>query len=122
MDGKVAVVTGAARGIGEAIAIQLADDGFDLAICDVDLQNLKLIEDRIKKKKRRCISFKLNISERSDVFDVMSEIFEVFGSLDVIVTNAGIVQVKPIIEITEQDLEKMFSLNVFGTFYCIQAA
>ncbi|WP_327838835.1 acetoin reductase [Bacillus salipaludis] len=122
MEKRVALVTGAARGIGRAIALRLARDGFDVAINDLNKDSLNHVSKEIENLGRSSFSIPADISDRSQVFSMVEQVVQQYGQLDVLVANAGIVQVKPILEITEQDLEKIFRINVFGTLYCMQAA
>lgn len=122
MNKKVALVTGAARGIGRAIALRLANDGFAVAVNDLSAQSLQQVSTEIEQLGQPCFPVEADISNRNQVFSMVEKVVRQFGRLDVLVANAGIVQVKPILEITETDMERIFRINVFGTLYCMQAA
>jgi meso-butanediol dehydrogenase / (S,S)-butanediol dehydrogenase / diacetyl reductase len=119
---KVALVTGAGQGIGRAIALRLAKDGFDVAINDINHDTIRQVSLEIEQLGRSSLVVPADISNRNEVFSMVDRVVHRFGQLDVMVSNAGIVQVKPLLEITEQDLETIFRINVFGTLYCMQAA
>ncbi|MEI3606634.1 acetoin reductase [Pseudogracilibacillus sp. SE30717A] len=122
MSNKIAIITGAAQGIGKAIAYQLAKDGFIPILCDINEEKLLATELELKKAGYHCASYKMNVEDRQEVFHVVERVVKEYKQIDVMVANAGIVQVKPLIEITEADMRKIFNVNVFGMLYCIQAA
>ncbi|WP_066292417.1 acetoin reductase [Bacillus sp. FJAT-29937] len=119
---KIALVTGSAAGIGRAIALRLASDGFDLVVNDINEESIKSLASEIEQLGRRSLAIAADISSRDQVFSMVDQVIEHFGRLDVMVSNAGIVQVKPLLDITEEDLERIFRVNVFGTMFCMQAA
>ncbi len=121
-EARIAAVTGAGRGIGRAIALRLARDGFDVVINDLDIENARKVADEIKVLGKRSFPIQADVSKRDEVFAMVNEVVEQFGQLDVMVANAGIAQVKPLLEVAEQDLERIFRINVFGVLYCLQAA
>ncbi|MFZ2624910.1 MAG: acetoin reductase [Propionibacterium sp.] len=123
-ENKVALVTGAGQGIGRAIALQLARDGFDVAVADLDFQQEKgkSVVKEIEALGRKALFVAADVSKRDQVFAAVDAAAEELGSFDVIANNAGIAQVKPLSEVTAEDLERVFRINVFGTVYGIQAA
>lgn|SRR5699024_3663291 len=122
MGKKIAIVTGGAQGIGKEIAIQLAEDGFIPVICDINEDTLEEAASSISQLGYSCDTYILDVRNKEKVFDVVEEIVNKYGQLDVMVANAGVVQVKPFVDITEKDMEKLFSVNVNGAMYCMQAA
>lgn len=121
---KVALVTGAGQGIGRGIALRLANDGFDIAVADLDFQEEKgrTVVAEIKALGQNAVFVTADVSDRDQVFAAVDQAAEELGSFDVIANNAGIAQVKPITEVTEADLEKIFRINVYSVVYGIQAA
>ncbi len=122
MANKTAIITGAAQGIGKAIALKLAEDGFYPLLCDINEETLNETKCLFEEQGYNCTVYQVDVSNRQEVFNMVNEVVKEHGKLDVMVANAGITQVKPLIDITESDLQKMFSINVYGTLYCIQAA
>jgi meso-butanediol dehydrogenase/(S,S)-butanediol dehydrogenase/diacetyl reductase len=122
IEGKVALVTGAGRGIGRAIALRLAADGADVAVVDIDADNAAAVAKEITGLGRRAVAVRADVTDRGAVFGVVDTAVAELGGLDVMVNNAGIVQAKPILETTPAELHTIFAVNVFGVVYGIQAA
>ncbi|TQO20841.1 meso-butanediol dehydrogenase/(S,S)-butanediol dehydrogenase/diacetyl reductase [Rhodoglobus vestalii] len=121
---KVALVTGAGQGIGRGIALRLAQDGFDVAIADLDFQKDKAdsVVAEIEAIGRKAIFVAADVSQRKDIVAAVDTAAKELGGFDVIVNNAGIAQVKPILDITEDDLNSIFRINVHSVVWGIQAA
>src|SRR5690625_4531383 len=122
MKKKIAIVTGAAQGIGKAITLQLAKDGFYPVLTDVNEEKLLETKRILNENGYDCSSEVVDVSDRAKVFEMVNNVKEKYKRIDVMVANAGIVQVKPIVAINEADLKRIFAVNVYGVFYCIQAA
>ena len=124
VESKVALVTGAGQGIGRGIALRLSQDGFDVAIADLDSQKEKGlgVVAEIEALGRRAIFVPVDVSKRADVIAAVDATAEKLGGFDVIVNNAGIAQVKPVLEVTEDELNKIFQINVNSVVWGIQAA
>ncbi|KAF8993623.1 NAD-binding protein [Cyathus striatus] len=120
----VAVVTGSSQGIGKAIALKLADDGFDILINDLASESkaLQNVKDAIVKKGRRCVTYIADVSVESEVVSMMKFVVEELGGIDVMVANAGIGTVVSILDETVEDWDKVFSVNARGTFLCYKYA
>ncbi|MFN3655602.1 MAG: acetoin reductase [Candidatus Nitrosotenuis sp.] len=121
-NGKIALVTGAGRGIGRAIALRLARDGASVAVNDINQESASVVAKEIESFGRESIAITADVSSREQVFDMVKQTVDRFGRLDVLVSNAGIAQVKFLSELTEEDLDRMFRVNVYGVIYGIQAA
>ncbi|AWT27270.1 L-2,3-butanediol dehydrogenase [Corynebacterium provencense] len=121
---RVALVTGAGQGIGRGIALKLAADGFDIAVADLPFQEEKGkgVVAEIEALGRRAIFVAADVSKKDDIVAAVDAAADQLGSFDVIVNNAGIAQVKPVLEITGEDLDKIFSINVNSVVFGIQAA
>jgi meso-butanediol dehydrogenase / (S,S)-butanediol dehydrogenase / diacetyl reductase len=121
---RVALVTGAARGIGRGIALRLADDGLDVAVNDIgaNADELETVADEIRQAGRRTASVAADVSEPGEVEEMVRRVAEELGSLDVMVANAGIAQVKPLLEVTPEDFDRVMAVNVRGVFLCYKAA
>lgn len=120
---KVALVTGAARGIGNAIAAQLASDGFAIAIMDIfDEENISDNLQKIKKNGKPVIYIKGDITKDADRKNVVNTIMEKYGRIDVLVNNAGVApKVRmDILETTEESFDFVLGVNLKGTFFMTQ--
>ncbi len=123
-DTKVALVTGAGQGIGRGIALKLASDGFAVAVADLDFQAEKAagVVKEIEALGRKAFFVSADVSKKADIDAAVAATLENLGGFDVIVNNAGIAQVKPVLEITEEELNKIFQINVNSVVFGIQAA
>jgi meso-butanediol dehydrogenase/(S,S)-butanediol dehydrogenase/diacetyl reductase len=119
---KVAVVTGGAAGLGKGIAQRLAKDGFALVISDFNQEALDATEQEFKAQGYKIAQFKGNVSIKADQEALAQKAVDSFGRIDVWVNNAGIESVVPFAEITQEQLEKVFAVDVFSVVYGIQAA
>ncbi len=120
---KVALVTGGSRGIGAAIAKRLAADGADVAITYVSDKNAAdAVVNAVEATGRRALAIEADGSESGAVRAAVSKVAETFGTIDVLVNNAGTAIPKPFEETSLEELEKMLNLNVRGVFVATQAA
>jgi meso-butanediol dehydrogenase/(S,S)-butanediol dehydrogenase/diacetyl reductase len=122
ISGSVALVTGAAKGIGRAVALRLARDGADIAVVDRNVEEAVKVAEEIGGLGRRSIGIQADVSVRAQVFAAVQKATSELGELDVMVNNAGIVQVEPILDVTEEQLDTIFSTNVNSVIWGIQAA
>lgn len=119
---KVAIITGARRGMGRAHAIIFAKAGAKVVVSDISQEECQLVADEIKKEKGEAIAVKCDISNKAEVDNLIKKTIEKFGKLDILVNNAGICPFKPFLELTEEDWHKVLSVNLKGYFLCSQAA
>jgi meso-butanediol dehydrogenase/(S,S)-butanediol dehydrogenase/diacetyl reductase len=119
---STAIVTGAGRGIGRAIALRLAKDGHAVAVNDIDKSTAESVAAEITAAGGRAIAVPADVADRNAVFAMVDRTARELDGVDVMVANAGIAQVRPILELTSDDLQTIFSVNVFGVVYCMQAA
>ena len=117
-----AVVTGAGRSIGRAIALRLARDGHAVAVNDVNKAGAESVAAEIDAAGGRAVAVPADVTDRDAVFAMVDRACQELGPLGVMVANAGIAQVKTLLEVTPEDLEAMFRVNVFGVVYSMQAA
>ncbi len=122
LTGKVALVTGAARGIGRGIANTLARLGADIAVVDLQASQLDAVSRDIEALGRRVFAQAADISKRDDVYRAIDAAEQALGGFDVMINNAGIAQVKPISDVTPEDMDRIFRVNVDGVLWGIQAA
>jgi len=119
---RVAVVTGAGRGIGAAIARRLAGDGLAVMVSDIDVDTAQGVAQEITDAGGQAASTATDVADRDACMALVAAARERFGSVDVMVSNAGIAQVKTLREVTPDDLQRMLSINVGGVLWCLQAA
>ncbi len=122
MDMKVAIVTGASKGIGKACALRLARDGYTTVINysssdEAALQTL----DQIKAEGGDGMVYKANVSVLAEVKAMVRDVFKAYGRIDVLVNNAGIVRDEYLLMMNPDTVDKCFNLNVKGYLYCAQA-
>ncbi|MFV0278806.1 MAG: acetoin reductase [Parahaliea sp.] len=118
----VALVTGAGMGIGKAIAQRLARDGFAVAVNDINEGAALDTARTLQQTGATAVGLQADVSQRDQVFALVDAAVEKLGRLDVMVCNAGIVQVDPILSITAEDFDTLFAINVKGVLWCAQAA
>ena len=119
---KVALITGAGSGIGEATALRFAEEGAKVVICDVDMENANRVANDIDSKGGETMVLKADVSNKSDVEGMMVQIKEHFGKLDILVNNAGINRDAFVKKMTEEQWDDVIRINLKGTFICCQAA
>jgi 3-oxoacyl-[acyl-carrier protein] reductase len=122
MEGKVALVTGASRGIGRAIAIQLATDGFFVAINYLaNKQAAEAVYGEIRSKGGTAMLLPFDVSIRDDVFAAIRRLDKEKGTVDTLVNNAGIIRDQPLVRMREQDWQQVLATDLFGVYHCTKA-
>ena len=121
--GRIAVVTGAAQGIGRVTALRLAKEGADIVVADINEEGLKKVASDIEKMGRTSLAVKTDISREKDVFAMVQKTLEVFGRIDILVNNAGgrINTPNSIEETTADEWNQVMAVNLTGTFFCCKA-
>ncbi len=122
LNGKVALVTGAARGIGRGIALRLARDGAALALVDVQPEGIDAVANEISEIGCKVTTFVADVSDRLQVFAAVDHAASELGGFDIMVNNAGIALVGPIADVTPEQIEKLWAINVNGVLWGTQAA
>lgn len=121
--GKTAIVTGASRGIGRAIAVQLADLGAKVVVnYSRSSQEANAVVKQINEKGGEAVAIQADLSTVAGVKLLFQKTIEAFRKIDILINNAGVSIYKPIQEMTEEDFDKQFNLNVKGTFFACQQA
>ena len=116
---KVSIVTGGARGIGKATALLFAEEGSDIVLADTDLESIKNNADEIiSGTGRKCIAVKVDISQKSDVDKMVSAAVEEYGKIDVLVNNAGILLHRSVLDMTEEEWDRIMDVDLKGYFLC----
>ena len=122
MSNKVAVVTGSGQGIGWAIALRLAKDGFNVALVDVKLDKITAVAKEVAAIGRQATTITADVSQCDEVYAAIDKAEKDLGGFDVMVNNAGIAQVNALADVTPEEVEKIFKINVQGALWGIQAA
>ena len=122
MQQEVAFVTGAAQGIGEAIARRLAKDGFAVAVADMNTDKAQAVADSINQSGGRAMAVTLDVTDRVQVRSAVEKTVTTLGDFNVIVNNAGLGPTTPIETITPELFDKVYHVNVAGTIWGMQAA
>lgn len=119
LDGKVAVVTGSCRGLGQAIALGLAEAGADLALVDIlDMADTKA---QIESMGRRCIAIEADLGKKEAADEIAAKTVEQLGGIDILFNNAGIIRRAPFTEFSEKDWDDVMNINIRGMFFLSQA-
>lgn len=115
--GKVALITGATRGIGKQIALTLANEGYDIALnYRKEDENLINTKKEIEEKNVKCLAVKGDISNFEDTEKFVKEVIEEYGKIDVLVNNAGITKDMLLVRMKKEDFESVIDVNLVGTF------
>jgi 3-oxoacyl-[acyl-carrier protein] reductase len=121
LKGKTAIVTGASRGIGKAIAVKLAELGANLVLnYRSDSKSVEDVIKEIENKGSKAIAVQGDVSVFSDAENIIKKAVEVFGSLDILINNAGITKDGLVLRMKEEDFDKVIDVNLKGAFNCIR--
>ncbi|KAI1166218.1 hypothetical protein F5B18DRAFT_96661 [Nemania serpens] len=123
-EGKSVIITGSSRGIGKAIALRLAADGYNVCITDVSANQAACNEvaEEIRSMGRKACTVAADVTKRDEVKEMIQTSVRELGPLNTMIANAGIVQVGQVLEVSEQDFERLFAVNVFGVQNCLAEA
>jgi len=119
---KVAIITGARRGMGKSHALKLAKVGAKVVVSDISQEECQLVVDEIKKEKGEAIAVKCDATKKEEVDNMIKAAVDKWGKVDILVNNAGICQFKPFLELTEEEWDRTLNINLKGYFLCAQAS
>ncbi|MBN1834419.1 MAG: glucose 1-dehydrogenase [Spirochaetales bacterium] len=120
-EGKVAIVTGAAEGMGRQVSLDLASEGAAVVVTDIQEEALKELEQEILKAQGRCAAVVCDVSSPRQVAQLVQQAVDTFGRIDVLVNNAGVLITGSIEETTDDIIDKTLDINVKGVLYAIRS-
>ncbi|MBU1061962.1 MAG: 3-oxoacyl-[acyl-carrier-protein] reductase [Candidatus Omnitrophica bacterium] len=118
LEGKVALITGGAKGIGKEISLLFANQGADICLCDTDIEQAEETAGEIRDLGRDSLSFKTDVTDSKQVQDMMDKILDKFKKVDILINNAGITKDNLILRLSEEDWDKVIAVNLKGCFIC----
>ena len=118
---RVAIITGAAKGIGKAISLTFIREGAKLALIDVDKGILGTAKNEIEKNREEVIAIPCDITKSVEVKAMVNQVQKAFGRVDILINNAGIIRRGTIETVTEEDWDRVIEVNLKGTFNCCKA-
>lgn len=118
---KTAVITGASGGIGSAIALRFAREGYNIVCADIQEKDCEQIISEVEKIGGQCVFIGTDVTSKTDVINLVDRAIETFGSINVLVNAAGIGIRSPFLEVTEEIWDKTIAVNLKGTFLCMQS-
>lgn len=122
LKGKVAIVTGASRGIGRSIAVRLAEAGADVVVTATSIENTGEVAGRIEALGRRVLPLAVNVAEFSETEALIRATLEAFSRIDILVNNAGITRDNLLVRMRQEEWDEAIAVNLNGTYNCIRAA
>ena len=122
LDGQVAIVTGAGRGIGRATALRLAREGASVTVADINEANAKGVAEEIESTAGNAYPFTVDVTDKTDAERMVSETVARFGKLDILVNNAGIAIIASLMDTDEATWDALMNVNAKGVLLCSQAA
>jgi NAD(P)-dependent dehydrogenase (short-subunit alcohol dehydrogenase family) len=117
---QVALVTGAGQGIGRAAAIALAEAGAHVVVADIASQHADATAEAITSTQRRALAVQADVGDLQDIDRMVRKALETFGQIDILVNNAGVTRRADIMDVTEQDWDRIHRVNAKGVFFCLQ--
>lgn len=121
LKGRVALITGAARGIGREAALLFSENGARVAVCDIDPQRGEEVVGLIRRNGGEAGFFLMNVADRHQVQQAVAEIVQRFAHIDILINNAGITRDAQLLKMSEEDWDQVISVNLKGVFNVTQA-
>ena len=121
LNGKTAIVTGAGRGIGRAVALRLAREGANVVVADVNAQNAEKVVEEIRALDRQALSGVVDVSRLNNIQSMVDQAVADFDRIDILVTATGVAQTGLFLDLTEQEWNLVIDTNLKGSTFCVQA-
>ncbi len=118
---KVAIVTGAGQGLGQAIALRLASEGADIVVAEYNPDNAAQTAEKVRALGRRALAYQIDLSRVDQIPGLVSSAVSEFGHIDILINNAGRMQNQIMLDLTPQDWDRIMDTNQRGLFFCLQA-
>lgn len=122
LTGKVILVTGGSRGLGEQMVRDFSEQGADVVIASRDYEKCVSLSDELKGMGRKALPIRCDVRNIEDIQEMFRQTLENFGKIDIVVNNAGVNTSKAALEVTEKDYDFIFDVNIKGLFFCSQEA
>ena len=120
LEGKAVLVTGAARGLGRAIAEMAAAEGARLAVADLNLDGVEVVAQGIRDRGGEAVAIEADVSDLASIDAMVSAAIDAFGGIDILMNNAGITRYAPLLEVPESDWDSIMVVNAKGSFFTLQ--
>lgn len=121
LTGQLAFITGGGSGIGRALALALADHGADVCVADLRLQAAEHVAAEVGERGARALAVECDVSDRASVREAAAQVVEHFGQVDLLFANAGVTSFKEVADLTDDDWDWVYGVDVFGVTNCLQA-
>lgn len=118
---KVAIITGAAKGIGAATAVKFGKEGAKVAVCDIDMESIEKTVNEIKEIGGESIGFKVDITKKEEIEKMVKTLMDKYGKINVLINNAGIISDAQLYKMTDDQFDKVININLKGTYLCTKA-
>ncbi len=121
LTGKMALITGASGGLGAATALAFADVGADIAVASRNIQALEKVADQVRSRGRKALVMQADVTDMAAVEHVVAEMIKQWGKIDILVNNAGIAVTGKLEELSPDEWQRLFAVNLHGAVFCAQA-
>lgn len=118
---KVAIITGAGQGIGEAVARRFAEEGANVVVADINEDHANIVADAINATGAKALAVRVNVTDKASTEAMVKQTLEIFGRVDILVNNAGIIRDARLVKMSEADFEQVIDVNLKGVFNCTQS-
>lgn len=122
LDGRVAFITGAGRGIGAATALRMAEEGARVVLADIDIEGCKQVAAELNRLGSEGLVISCNVTDKANIEAAMQQTVDHFGQLDILVNNAGVIRDNLLFKMTDDDWDTVMNVHLKGAFFCSRAA